>query len=142
MILEVSEFVLVIYLYIPPSFFSLPLSPLSFPPLLPSLFSSPPPLSPSLLSSLFPSHLRTPAKRTITLSRVEQWVTGGHYSRLDHLQSDLLALFRQARQAGGGRESQMYQDSVATQRQYISVRDSVCQNGQLLWSPALDYTHQ
>lgn len=104
-------------------------------------------LSPSLPPSprslpLFPSHLRTPAKRTFTLSRVEQWVTGDHYSRLDHLQSDLLALFRQARQAGGGRESQMYQDSVATQRQYISVRDSVCQNGQLLWSPALDYTHQ
>ena len=98
--------------------------------------SSPPSLPPSL------PHLRTPVKCAFTLSRVEQWVTGGHYSRLDHLQSDLFALFRKARQTGGGRESQVYQDSVATQRQYISVRDSVCQNGKLLWSPALDYTHQ
>lgn len=81
-------------------------------------------------------------KCAFTLSRVEQWVTGGHYSRLDHLQSDLFALFRKARQTGGGRESQVYQDSVATQRHYISVRDLVCQNGKLLWSPALDYTHQ
>ena len=81
-------------------------------------------------------------KRAFTLSRLEQGVTGGHYSRLDHLQSDLFALFRKARQTGSGRESQVYQDSVATQRHYISVRDLVCQNGKLLWSPALDYTHQ
>ena len=111
------------------------------PPLLPSLLPSfPPSFPPSLPPSL--PHLRTPVKRAFTLSRVEQWVTEGHYSRLDHLQSDLFALFRKARQTGGGRESQVYQDSVATQRQYINVRDSVCQNGKLHWSPALDYTHQ
>jgi len=83
-----------------------------------------------------------PSKRAFTLSRVEQWVIGGHYSRLDHLQFDLLALLRQARQTSGGRGSQVYKDSVAMQRQFVSVRDSVCRNGERLWSPALEYTHR
>lgn len=85
---------------------------------------------------------RAPSKRAFTLSRVEQWVIGGHYSRLDHLQFDLLALLRQARQTSGGRGSQVYKDSVAMQRQFVSVRDSVCRNGERLWSPALEYTHR
>ena len=36
-------------------------------------------------------------RRTFTLPRVVQWVDEGRYTRLDQLQSDLLAIFRQAR---------------------------------------------
>ena len=88
------------------------------------------------------THTRAPAKRAFTLSRVEQWVLGGHYSRLDHLQFDLLALLRHARRTSGGRGSQVYKDSVALLRQFVTVRDTVCRNGELLWSPAMEYTHR
>ena len=79
----------------------------------------------------------TKVRRRFDLAKIRQWTSDGRYTRLQQLQDDLLAVFKLGRRYYG---SQAYYDSFKLERAYLKVRDELCKDGNLLWSPALDYT--
>lgn len=79
----------------------------------------------------------TRVRRRFDLAKIRQWTSDGRYTRLQQLQDDLLAVFKLGRKYYG---SQVYYDSFKLERAYLKVRDELCKDGNLLWSPALDYT--
>lgn len=78
------------------------------------------------------------SKRVFSLHKLHQWVTNGRYSRLDQLQTDILLVLKQARLKEVEQEELLAKASLVLEKQYIIIRDEICQNGQLLWSPALE----
>jgi protein polybromo-1 len=76
-------------------------------------------------------------RRRFDLAKIRQWINDGRYTRLQQLQDDLLAVFKLGRKYYG---SKAYYESFELERAYLRVRDEVCKDGNLLWSPALDYT--
>ena len=79
----------------------------------------------------------TRIRRRFDLAKIRQWMSEGRYTRLQQLQDDLLAVFKLGRAYYG---SEAYRESFKLERVYLKVRDEVCRNGTLLWSPALEYT--
>ena len=77
----------------------------------------------------------------LSLRRIAHWTEGGRYSRLDQLQTDLLAVFAKARKRGGEEAedegARIRQRSRVLERQFLLVRDELCKKGEVLWSPAL-----
>ena len=79
----------------------------------------------------------TGIRRRFGLAKIRQWLNDGRYTRLQQLQDDLLAVFKLGRAYYG---TEAYRESFKLERVYLKVRDEVCKNGMLLWSPALEYT--
>lgn len=61
------------------------------------------------------------------------------YKRLDTFQDDVFACLDRARRLSRS-DSQVFEDSIELQSYFIKQRDELCKNGELLQSPALNYT--
>lgn len=62
----------------------------------------------------------------------------GLYKRLDTFQEDIFSCLERARRLSRT-DSQVFEDSIELQSYFIKKRDELCQNGQVLESPALSY---
>lgn len=76
------------------------------------------------------------------MARIQHWAESEQYSRLDQLQTDVLAVLREARVEGEAEEvwkkREVVSCSLALERQYVLLRDELCGKGKQLWSPALE----
>ncbi|XP_071960980.1 protein polybromo-1-like isoform X2 [Antedon mediterranea] len=63
------------------------------------------------------------------------------FRRLDRFQDGMFEIFERARQLSRT-DSQLYEDVVELQKFFITIRDEICKNGEILLSPALSYTHR
>jgi protein polybromo-1 len=61
------------------------------------------------------------------------------YKRLDTFQDDIFACLDRARRLSRS-DSQVFEDSIELQSYFIKQRDELCKSGELLQSPALNYT--
>ncbi|XP_018906134.2 protein polybromo-1 isoform X2 [Bemisia tabaci] len=77
--------------------------------------------------------------RALSLDLIKRRLDGGNYRRLDMFQEDLFSCFERARKLSRT-DSQVFEDSVELQSFFIRQRDELCRNGDLLHSPALNYS--
>ncbi|KAK9506268.1 hypothetical protein O3M35_008237 [Rhynocoris fuscipes] len=77
--------------------------------------------------------------RALSLDLIKRRLDGGQYKRLDTFQDDVFSCFQRARSLSRS-DSQVFEDSVELQSFFIRQRDELCRNGDLLHSPALNYT--
>ncbi|XP_025412250.1 protein polybromo-1 isoform X3 [Sipha flava] len=77
--------------------------------------------------------------RGLSLDLIKRRLDGNQYKRLDTFQDDLFACLERARQLSRT-DSQVFEDSIELQSYFIRQRDEVCRNGDLLNSPALNYS--
>ncbi|BES94930.1 BAH [Nesidiocoris tenuis] len=77
--------------------------------------------------------------RALSLDLIKRRLDSGQYKRLDTFQEDVFACLQRARNLTRS-DSQVFEDSVELQSHFIRQRDELCQNGDLLHSPALSYT--
>ncbi|KAI5726180.1 hypothetical protein M8J77_024956 [Diaphorina citri] len=77
--------------------------------------------------------------RAISLDLIKRRLDSGQYRRLDMFQDDLFACMDRARTLSRT-DSQVFEDSVELQSYFIRQRDEICRNGDLLHSPALNYS--
>ncbi|XP_054286185.1 protein polybromo-1-like isoform X2 [Macrosteles quadrilineatus] len=77
--------------------------------------------------------------RALSLDLIKRRLDGGQYRRLDQFQEDLFSCMERARKLSRT-DSQVFEDSVELQSYFIRQRDELCLNGDLLHSPALNYT--
>uniref|UniRef100_A0A146KQX2 Protein polybromo-1 n=1 Tax=Lygus hesperus TaxID=30085 RepID=A0A146KQX2_LYGHE len=77
--------------------------------------------------------------RALSLDLIKRRLDSGQYKRLDAFQEDVFCCFQRARNLSRS-DSQVFEDSVELQLFFIRQRDELCQNGDLLHSPALNYS--
>uniref|UniRef100_A0A1B6CN38 Protein polybromo-1 n=1 Tax=Clastoptera arizonana TaxID=38151 RepID=A0A1B6CN38_9HEMI len=77
--------------------------------------------------------------RALSLDVIKRRLDSGQYRRLDLFQEDLFSCMERARRLSRT-DSQVFEDSVELQSFFIRQRDELCRNGDLLHSPALNYT--
>ncbi|CAH2009995.1 unnamed protein product [Acanthoscelides obtectus] len=77
--------------------------------------------------------------RALSLDLIKRRLQKGVYKRLDVFQEDFFACMERARQHSRT-DSQLFEDATEMQLYFISQRDSLCKNGELLSSTALSYT--
>ncbi|KAL1139328.1 hypothetical protein AAG570_006314 [Ranatra chinensis] len=77
--------------------------------------------------------------RALSLDLIKRRLDGGQYKRLDQFQEDMFSCLQRARNLSRS-DSQVFEDSVELQSFFIRQRDDLCRNGDLLHSPALNYT--
>ncbi|XP_014249170.1 protein polybromo-1 isoform X5 [Cimex lectularius] len=77
--------------------------------------------------------------RALSLDLIKRRLDGGQYKRLDLFQEDIFSCLQRARNLSRS-DSQVFEDSVELQSYFIRQRDELCRNGDLLHSPALNYT--
>ncbi|XP_046678722.1 protein polybromo-1 isoform X3 [Homalodisca vitripennis] len=77
--------------------------------------------------------------RALSLDLIKRRLDGNQYRRLDQFQEDLFSCMERARKLSRT-DSQVFEDSVELQSYFIRQRDELCLNGDLLHSPALNYT--
>ncbi|CAH1167174.1 unnamed protein product [Phyllotreta striolata] len=77
--------------------------------------------------------------RALSLDLIKRRLDKGLYKRLDAFQEDFFACMERARRLSRT-DSQVFQDAVELQLYFIKQRDELCNNGDLLSSPALIYT--
>ncbi|XP_058792072.1 protein polybromo-1 isoform X2 [Phymastichus coffea] len=77
--------------------------------------------------------------RGLSLDLIKRRLDKGVYKRLDHFQEDVFSCLERARKLSRT-DSQVFEDSVELQAFFIRTRDEVTRNGDLLHSPALNYT--
>ncbi|KFB53399.1 AGAP001099-PA-like protein [Anopheles sinensis] len=76
--------------------------------------------------------------RAISLDLIKRRLDKGLYKRLDTFQEDIFSCLERARRLSRT-DSQVFEDSIELQSFFIKKRDELCQNGQVLESPALSY---
>ncbi|XP_058117196.1 protein polybromo-1 isoform X2 [Anopheles coustani] len=76
--------------------------------------------------------------RAISLDLIKRRLDKGLYKRLDTFQEDIFSCLERARRLSRT-DSQVFEDSIELQSFFIKKRDDLCQNGQVLESPALSY---
>uniref|UniRef100_A0A2M4A8V7 Putative chromatin remodeling complex rsc subunit rsc1/polybromo n=1 Tax=Anopheles triannulatus TaxID=58253 RepID=A0A2M4A8V7_9DIPT len=76
--------------------------------------------------------------RAISLDLIKRRLDKGLYKRLDIFQEDIFSCLERARRLSRT-DSQVFEDSIELQSYFIKKRDELCQNGQVLESPALSY---
>ncbi|XP_039291348.1 protein polybromo-1 isoform X3 [Nilaparvata lugens] len=79
-------------------------------------------------------------QRALSLDLIKRRLDGMQYRRLDLFQEDLFSCLERARRLSPAADSQVFEDSVELQSFFIRQRDELCRNGDLLHSPALNYT--
>ncbi|XP_064212434.1 protein polybromo-1 isoform X5 [Tribolium castaneum] len=77
--------------------------------------------------------------RAVSLDLIKRRLDRGLYKRLDTFQDDVFACLDRARRLSRS-DSQVFEDSIELQSYFIKQRDELCKNGELLQSPALNYT--
>ena len=96
-------------------------------------------ISPIAFVFLFPSSAKS--RRVFSLHKLFSWVSTSRYTRLDQLQTDVLLVFSQAKEEGEELEHRGYggvaKTARALEKAYVNIRDDVCGQGTVLWSPAL-----
>ncbi|XP_071450417.1 protein polybromo-1 isoform X3 [Hetaerina americana] len=88
-----------------------------------------------------PEHDETEGKKTraLSLDLIKRRLDRGLYRRLDVFQEDMFACLERARKLSRT-DSQVFEDSIELQSFFIRQRDELCRGGDLLHSPALNYT--
>ncbi|XP_049837847.1 protein polybromo-1 isoform X3 [Schistocerca gregaria] len=77
--------------------------------------------------------------RALSLDLVKRRLDKGLYRRLDVFQEDVFACMERARRLSRT-DSQVFEDSIELQSYFIRQRDELCRGGDLLHSPALNYS--
>ncbi|XP_030752668.1 protein polybromo-1 isoform X2 [Sitophilus oryzae] len=77
--------------------------------------------------------------RALSLDLIKRRLDKNLYKRLDTFQSDFFACLERARKLSRT-DSQIFEDSVELQMFFINLRDDLCKHGELLQSPALNYS--
>ncbi|XP_066590432.1 protein polybromo-1 [Prorops nasuta] len=77
--------------------------------------------------------------RGLSLDLIKRRLDRGVYRRLDRFQEDVFTCLERARRLSRT-DSQPFEDSVELQAFFLRTRDEVTRNGDLLHSPALNYT--
>ncbi|XP_063225363.1 protein polybromo-1 isoform X23 [Bacillus rossius redtenbacheri] len=77
--------------------------------------------------------------RALSLDLIKRRLDRGLYRRLDTFQEDVFACLERARRLSRT-DSQVFEDSIELQSCFIRQRDELCRGGDLLHSPALNYT--
>lgn len=77
--------------------------------------------------------------RGVSLDLIKRRLDKGLYKRLDTFQEDFFACLERARRLSRS-DSQIFEDSVELQSFFIKQRDELCKHGEVLQSPALNYT--
>ncbi|KAL1506167.1 hypothetical protein ABEB36_005579 [Hypothenemus hampei] len=77
--------------------------------------------------------------RALSLDLIKRRLDKNLYKRLDTFQVDLFACLDRARRLSRS-DSQVFEDSIEMQMFYIHMRDELCKQGEVLQSPALNYT--
>lgn len=77
--------------------------------------------------------------RAISLDLIKRRLDKGLYKRLDAFQEDLFQVLDRARRLSRT-DSQVFEDSIEMQLVFLKKRDELCQNGDILQSPALVFT--
>lgn len=77
--------------------------------------------------------------RGLSLDLIKRRLDKGVYKRLDRFQEDVFTCLERARKLSRT-DSQVFEDSVELQAYFLRTRDEVTRNGDLLHSPALNYT--
>ncbi|XP_074113520.1 protein polybromo isoform X2 [Cotesia typhae] len=77
--------------------------------------------------------------RGLSLDLIKRRLDRGVYKRLDRFQEDVFTCLERARKLSRS-DSQPFEDSVELQAFFLRTRDEVTRNGDLLHSPALNYT--
>lgn len=78
--------------------------------------------------------------RALSLDLIKRRLDKGLYKRLDIFQRDVFAVLDRARMLSRT-DSQVFEDSVELQMNFVKVRDQACGNGDILQSKALLYSH-
>ncbi|XP_060527189.1 protein polybromo-1 isoform X2 [Cylas formicarius] len=77
--------------------------------------------------------------RALSLDLIKRRLDKSLYKRLDTFQNDFFACLERARRLSRT-DSQVFEDSVELQMFFIAQRDELCKSGELLHSPALNYS--
>ncbi|XP_076258471.1 protein polybromo isoform X4 [Rhynchophorus ferrugineus] len=77
--------------------------------------------------------------RALSLDLIKRRLDKNLYKRLDTFQSDFFACLDRARKISRT-DSQVFEDSIELQLFFITLRDDLCKHGELLQSPALNYS--
>ena len=77
--------------------------------------------------------------RGLSLDLIKRRLDKGVYKRLDRFQEDVFGCLERARKLSRT-DSQIFEDSVELQAFFLRTRDEATRNGDLLHSPALNYT--
>jgi len=77
--------------------------------------------------------------RGLSLDLIKRRLDRGVYKRLDRFQEDVFTCLERARRLSRT-DSQPFEDSVELQAFFLRTRDDVTRGGELLQSPALNYT--
>lgn len=77
--------------------------------------------------------------RGLSLDLIKRRLDRGVYKRLDRFQEDVFTCLERARRLSRS-DSQPFEDSVELQAFFLRTRDEVTRSGDLLHSPALNYT--
>lgn len=77
--------------------------------------------------------------RGLSLDLIKRRLDRGVYKRLDRFQEDVFTCLERARKLSRT-DSQPFEDSVELQTFFLRTRDEVTRGGDLLQSPALNYT--
>ncbi|XP_054712195.1 LOW QUALITY PROTEIN: protein polybromo-1-like [Uloborus diversus] len=80
-----------------------------------------------------------PSKKVLNLDMIKRNLDKGKYKRLDRFQEDMFEVFEFVRHRSRT-DSQVFEDSVELQSFFIKRRDVLCKCGEVLLSPALQYT--
>ncbi|GFQ66100.1 protein polybromo-1 [Trichonephila clavata] len=80
-----------------------------------------------------------PAKKVLNLDMIKRNLDKGKYKRLDRFQEDMFDVFELVRH-NSRTDSQVFEDSVELQSFFIKRRGVLCKNGEVLLSPALQYS--
>lgn len=75
----------------------------------------------------------------MSLDLIKRRLDRGVYKRLDRFQEDVFSCLERARRLSRS-DSQPFEDSVELQAFFLRTRDEVTRSGDLLHSPALNYT--
>ncbi|XP_056129440.1 polybromo 1, like [Lampris incognitus] len=80
-----------------------------------------------------------PEKQPLNFDIIRANVERGRYRRLDVFQDHMFEVLEKARKLHRT-DSDIFEDAVELQQFFIKIRDELCKNGEILLSPALNYT--
>ncbi|KAM4613548.1 polybromo 1, like isoform 2-T3 [Polymixia lowei] len=81
----------------------------------------------------------SPEKPPLNFDIIRINVDRGRYRRLDVFQEHMFEVLEKARRLHRT-DSEIFEDAVELQQFFVKIRDELCKNGEILMSPALNYT--
>ncbi|KAK0142635.1 Protein polybromo-1 [Merluccius polli] len=80
-----------------------------------------------------------PEKPAVNFEVIRANVERGRYRRLDVFQEHMFEVLEKARRLHRT-DSEVFEDAVELQQFFVKIRDELCKNGEILMSPAVNYT--